>query len=287
MMVILTPFLSRIYFLLLSLALLSACEKENPELSTDALSPTDEQTIGASIDQAFMSHIQNNAATNCLDRTQYQALYSYIEQKAKIIQHSAHYDFMASSYKGPSNPPIIRIIQEDGNTGAFISPGGHLYFYTDFLHSIEGEAQFMSVLAHLMSCSMHRFDIAKLEHKFSRNFLFDIALGANINRSGTDSGSDLSAVIRELEDHPYPEEHVSIADKEVEIMICNLNYNIRSYSDLYHRTNGTSIKWLSQFPRIMNAGAYATHLSTNVQNSVTCNGQIGEGDYSAFKLLLP
>lgn len=247
----------------------------------------DDAMIGSTIDNALLTHIDTSSAITLLDKQTHPAVYSYIDQVSQSINGS--YSFTAIGTSSPSRPittnytPIIRVIDEVGNTGAFVLPGGYIYLYKDFLKSINYEAQFAPILAHLMTCSKNRYAIDKLETRFSTNFLIDLALGGSIN-SG--SGTDICTILSALEDDPYPISVVELLDKEAEKTVCELSYDVQTYADWFIQNGNQNIKWYQQFPRTLSTGDYAAHLFNDVKDSLSCNGNIDEGGYPQFKSLL-
>lgn len=247
----------------------------------------DDAMIGSTIDNALLAHIDTSSGTTLLDKQTHPAVYSYIEQISQSINGS--HSFTAIGTSSPSRPintnymATIRVIDEAGNTGAFVLPGGYIYLYKDFLKSIDYEAQFAPILAHLMACSKNRYAIDKLETRFSTNFLIDLALGGSINNG---SGTDICSILSALEDDPYPTSVVELLDQEAENTVCELTYDVQTYADWFVQNNNQTIKWCQQFPRTLSKGDYAAHLFNNVKDSLSCNGNIDEGGYPQFKSLL-
>jgi hypothetical protein len=174
-------------------------------------------------------------------------------------------------------PITIRIIHQTENTSAFVVPGGFIYIYKDFLKKIKTEAQFVAVMSHLMACSKKRLTIPKLEARFSKGFLIDLALGSDLN-------VDLGSVFEELGEVHYDSLLVEELDIEAEHTTCELGYNIKSYSDLFNCINSQNLDWYSLFPRRMTPLEYATHLFNEVKNDSLCivAEEDGEAAYLDF-----
>lgn len=283
MVVLFTRFLS---YSSLFLLVLVSCSKDVDMHQDHTLSLEDEQKIGQYIDDALLQHFDDSPSKYALSTDAYPNIYSYLQQRVQDLYQSDYYNNFLVNHSLPNYRPIIRVLQDSGNTGAFIAPGGHIYLYTDFLRTVQTEAQFMAVLSHLIICSAYKFDLQKLERRFSRGFLFDVALGSNLSSSSAPrDNTDFHDVLEELEDHPYPIIDVSKADYDVESTLCELGYNLRSYSDLYQHSS--PIKWLTIFPRTLNSSDYSTHLNYLHNNDPNCNGQTTVGNYSYLKSLLP
>lgn len=287
MMVLFTRFLS--FFSCGLFLVVMGCSKEVDTHYDHTLSIEDERKIGQHIDNALIKHFENSTSKYVLSSDDHPDVYAYLQQCVQALHQSDHFDDLLEEHPLSNHTPIIRVLQDPGNTGAFIAPGGHIYLYTDFLHTVQTEAQFMAVLSHLITCSAYKFDLKKLEVRFSRAFLFDVALGYNLSASSTTNSprdrTDLHDVLIELEDVPYEPVEVTRADYEIEPILCELDYDLRSYSDLHHLT--APLKWLTLFPRSLTTNDYSTHLNHLHSNDPSCNGQTVAGDYSDFKLLLP
>lgn len=248
-----------------------------------------EQKIGKSIHDAFVQHLQTIPNKRHLRIHDHPAVYYYIQEMVDRLEDSHQHKSSLYFNPLPDQAPKVHLLEEAGRTGAFISPGGNIYIYTDLLKALDTEAQFVGLLAHLIHSSLHRLDVKKLERKFTINFLYDIALGANLSSSPR-SGADLHAILRELEEAPYVENDVEYVDGDIELILCELDYNLRSYADIYHRytfnSTGVLLEWCGLFPRTASMSTYATHLSDLV-TPVSCNGQLTVEGYAAFKALLP
>ena len=276
----------------LSLVLLLAwsCSKKEP-IPDNNLTLEQEQRIGYDINASLMEHLDQDPNKTPLERADYPNLYRYVNELVMAIQQAPHYQEVLYAQHTPVAAPRVLLLDAPSNTGAFIAPGGYIYVYNDLLKSIETEAQFVAILSHLMVCSAHRLDIEKLENKFSRKFLFDIALGGGVN-SGTNpsiaaTGTSLHAVLMELEEDPYDDDDIERVDEEVEHILCELDYDVRSYSSLHQRATTAPLKWLNQFPRDCSSSDYAMHLFNDLSNAAHCTGQMAVEGYSAFQMQLP
>jgi hypothetical protein len=260
---------------------------DDPVEPKNEITPEDDAIIGRTIDKALLHYIDTSSGISLLDQQHYPAVYTYIHQISQSINGSNSFLFLGLDPQGNSYDnnytPTIRVIDQVGNSGAFVLPGGYIYLYKDFLQEINFEAQFAPILAHLMACSKNRYDIEKLEARFSTNFLLDLALGGTINNG---SGSDISTILDALENEPYSTNIVNILDKEAEKTVCELGYDIQTYSDWFIQHKNGNVKWCHQFPRTLSLEDYASHLFYAVRDSLSCEGEVDEGGYPQFKSLL-
>jgi len=283
-------FLTRNFYLFILaffiLLLTVSCREELVEAKNKVTSE-DDAKIGSTIDQALLNYIDTFPGITLLDQQAYPAVYTYINQISQSINGSNSFLALGVDIQGtPYNnnyTPIIRVIDQVGNSGAFVLPGGYIYLYKDFLKAISFEAQFAPILAHLIACSKNRYDIEKLETRFSTSFLLDLALGGTINGG---LGADVSTILDALENEPYPTNIVDLLDKEAEKAVCELAYDIQTYADWFIQHNDNDIKWCQQFPRSSSLEDYASHLFYAVKDSSSCRGEIDEGGYPQFKSLL-
>lgn len=272
------------FFILL---LTVSCQKEFIE-AENKITPEDDAKIGSTIDNALLAYIDTSSKITLLDQQSYPDVYNYLYQISQLINNSNSFSNLSaapqSSAYNNNYTPTIRVLEEVGNSGAFVLPGGYIYLYTDFLKKINFEAQFTPILAHLMACSKNRYDIEKLETRFSTNFLLDLALGGTINNG---SGTGIYTILSALEDEPYPTNVVDRLDKEAEKTVCELGYDVQTYSDWFiHQNNNNDIKWCQQFPRSQTLRDYASYLFYSVKDSLSCGGEVDEGGYPQFKSLL-
>lgn len=286
MMTLFTRLLSGLSYGSLFFLLMISCSK-NPDIHQDhSLSLEDERKIGHSIDNAVLDHFNTSPSKSVLSPNDHPSVYSYLWQRISALHGSDYYTDFLERHPLTNTTPTLRVLQDSSKTGAFIAPGGHIYLYTNFLQTLQTEAQLMAVLSHLVVCSAYKYDLKKLEARFSRNFLFDVALGRDLTNSSTPrSGADLHAVMDELENKPYATKDVNKADYDIESILCELGYDLRSYSDLYQLN--TTIEWFALFPRSTSTSAYSTHLNNLHNSDPNCNGQAVMGNYPNFKLLLP
>jgi len=283
-------FLTRNFYLFiltfLVLLLTVSCGEELVE-AKNKITSEDDAKIGSTIDQALLNYIDTFPDISLLDQQTYPAVYTYINQISQSINGSAVFLALGLDAQGtPYNNNYtlkIRVIDQAGNSGAFVLPGGYIYLYKDFLKEINFEAQFAPILAHLMACSKNRYVIEKLETRFSTNFLLDLAIGGTINGG---LGTDISTILNALEKEPYPTEVVDILDKEAEKTVCELGYDVQRYADWFIQHNSSDINWCHLFPRSQSLEIYASHLFYVVKDSLSCGGQIDEGGYPPFKDLL-
>ena len=251
------------------------------------VTPQDDIVIGKTIDDALLAHINQSNGFNYLSPSTHTSAYSYIntiknkidsattDNAASIASSNTHYSIPSTTSVATTT---IRILDKAGETNAFVAPGGYIYLYKDFLTKIQTEAQFVAVLAHLMTCSKGRHASKKMQDRFSLSFMIDLALGGELTPN---SGVDISTILNELENVPYNQVLVTELDQAAENVICNLDYEVSSYSNLFTNLGAQNLKWFSLFPRPSLAD-YATHLFNN-----NCVGEtIGSTAYGNFKLTL-
>lgn len=265
--------------------LLCNCSKEEP-LPLNEVTPKDEVAIGQAIDEAFLYHLDTLPDQYLLEEVDHPGIYSYLNRLCGQVQ-SSQTQLQLVSQDRPMRKPIIRVIERQGTTGAFVSPGGYLYVYTDLLKALDYEAELVPILAHLLSCSMHRFDLDKLEAHFSTNFLLDLAIGANVNAGYASTSTDVRAIVDHLADSPYQEQEVALLDELAEQTTCELDYDVQVYSTFFVQNNSQNLDWFNLFPRVISNSAYAAHLFNDVSDSLTCNGTMSMGNYPSFKTLIP
>ncbi len=275
-------FFSTRFFTLLTIAvfLFNSCGKDiNPK---NEITPDDDIVIGRTLDQEILDYIDGSPAIDYLKRSTNSMPYSYIDKIIDKIDSSSNFKHLTSLPNASAAPTTVRIVNEVGNTGAFIVPGGYIYFHVDFFKKITTEAQFVAVLSHLMACSYGRYTVDKLEDRFSTSFMIDLALGGGLNASNSVS---IAAIISELEDVPYSSDLTAQLDIEAENTVCELGYDVRSYAHLFGDFSSKNLKWYLQFPR-PSISDYATHLFNNVGSD--CSGTVtGQADYAAFTSTLP
>jgi hypothetical protein len=275
-------FIITIFILFLTVS----CEPEIV-VAKNKITSEDDAIIGRTIDKALLNHIDTSSGISVLDQQTYPAIYTYINQISQSINGSNSFLALGVDSQGvPYNSnytPTIRVVDQVGNSGAFVLPSGYIYLYKDFLKKINFEAQFVPILAHLMACSKNRYGIDKLETRFSANFLLGLALGGTIS---TDAGSDISSILDALENDPYSTDIVDMLDIEAEKTVCELGYDVQTYADWFIQQSNDNVKWCHQFPRSLSLENYASHLFYTVKDSLSCNGNIDDGGYPQFKSLL-
>lgn len=268
------------------LLLVYSCSKEEP-LPLNMVTPHDDIAIGQSIDNAYMHHVDTLPTEKWLAEEDYPDLYRYLHDICDQVQTSAALTVLADQNR-PIRKPKIRVLESTGKTGAFVAPGGYLYIYTDLLRTLNHEAELVPIIGHLLSCSVHRFDVKKLEAHFSTNFLLDLAIGANVSgTSYSTSSTNVCAIIEQLANKPYRSKDVVVLDAAAESIACEQGYDIQIYSNFFLSNTNTTIDWFELFPREISNSAYAAHLFNNVSDSLSCGGTISTAGYADFKTLIP
>lgn len=276
---------TRFLIFVVGIFLIQACSFSE-SITKNEITPSDDPVIGATIDSKILESIGDNSTKSYFDPADYPAIYTYIDGVRQKIeqQHS-----LASSIYTQDSPSIatnncattIRVIDETNVTNAFVLPGNYIYLYKDLLLKIKTEAQFVAILTHLITCSRERHPIRKLENRFSVNFLLDLSLGGGLNSS---SSVDITTILNELEQVPYSVDVVKHLDHHAETMLCELSYDVLSYSNLFIDMSSQNLDWYLLFPR-PSLSDYASHLFNDVP-SPSCNGEDdGSAPYAAFKQL--
>jgi hypothetical protein len=281
--------LNRLWFYsssLIILLLVGSCSKEEP-LALNVVTPQDDVAIGQSIDNAYLHHIDTLPSEEWLEEADHPDLYRYLGDMCDKVQNSTAFTALLHRDR-PIRKPKIRVLASVGKTGAFVAPGGYLYIYTDLLRTLQHEAELIPIIGHLLSCSMHRFDVKKLEAHFSTNFLLDLAIGANV--SGTTyaaPSTNVCAIIEHLADKPYRYQDVAVLDEATENIACELGYDIQVYANFFLSNTNNGLDWLDLFSRDISNSAYATHLLDHASDSLSCGGTISTAGYTDFKTLIP
>jgi hypothetical protein len=256
-------------------------------IAKNNITPEDDAKIGSTIDIALLNYIDTSSGITLLDQQSYPGVYSYVNQVSQFINGSNSFLTLGTDLQGnllnDNYTPTIRVIDQVGNSGAFVLPGGYIYLYKDLLKKINFEAQFAPILAHLMACSKNRYDVEKLETRFSTNFLLALALGGTINNN---SETNIATILDALDNDPYPTNVVDMLDKEAEKAVCELGYDVQTYADWFIQQSNGNVKWCHQFPRSLSLADYASHLFYAVKDSLSCGGEVDEGGYPQFKSLL-
>jgi hypothetical protein len=260
-------------FFILVILVISSCEKISPP---NLITPEDDITIGETLDKHILGHIDVSNTISYLSPNTYLSSYSYANSIRNNITNSSNSTGITSMPDASVCTTELRIIDEPGNSNAFVVPGGYIYLYKDFLQKIKTEAQFIAVLSHLMACSQKRMSILKLEDRFSESFLIDLALGGDLD-------VDISLILTELEEVPYDSLQVQDLDIEAENTVCELGYDIKSYSDLFNDVVSKDLLWYDLFPR--SRTEYASHLYNVVKNNPPCDSAEldKEPEYLNFK----
>ncbi|MGH1337187.1 MAG: hypothetical protein ACRBFS_13770 [Aureispira sp.] len=270
---------------LLLVLLLCNCSREEP-LPLNEVTSKDDVAIGNSIDAAYMYHIDTLPDEQLLTEEDHPGIYRYLHRMCAKVQATTTQSMQINEDR-PLRKPTIRVLECSGKKRAFVAPGGHLYLYTDFLKTLHQEAELIPILAHLLNCSMYRFDIKKLESHFSTNFLLDLAIGSNVGASYASPATNVSAVIEHLATKPYLEKDVAFLDELAERITCELGYDIQVYSTFFMNNSNQDLDWFELFPRNAPHSTYAAHLFNTVSDSLTCGGTISTAGYPNFKTLIP
>lgn len=108
-----------------------------------------------------------------LSRSQYPAAYQHLDRifneilATKLVAYSSVF------------PWKTYIIHNDTVVNAFATPGGHLYFYTGLIKSLENEAQFAGVMAHETAHCARRHSTDQLTQTYGMQILISILVGEN------------------------------------------------------------------------------------------------------------
>lgn len=129
-------------------------------------------------DKAFGDTVNLQISSNpgsypLLDKTQYPAAYSYLEQiKQRIlstgkVEHASDFNW------------DIHIIKDDTTLNAFCTPGGNIYVYSGIIKFLDNEDEFAGVLAHEMAHAARRHSTKQMTKQYGIDLLLSILLGSN------------------------------------------------------------------------------------------------------------
>lgn len=252
---------------------------ENIRTGNNSIAVEDDINIGKTIDEHILEYVNNSSYVDYLEPDSFTASYSYLcAIKNRIVNSDNHMAYADLSHT--SNCSVnIRILDQAYTNSAFIGPGGYIYIFKNLLLDLQTEAQLTALMTHLVTCSANRISIPKLQNRFSPSFLIDLADGGDINM-------DVNLVLQELKDVAYDTSNVLLADIETENIVCELGYDIKSYSDLFNHADSKNLGWYTLFPR--NRTEYASHLFNTVKNYPQCIDKEldGEAEYLNFKMSL-
>ena len=257
-----------ILYSLVVIVVFSSCkETETAPHNTDRLTITDDCNIGNYIDV----YIQNKADTcddlTILSNSRYAPVYNYIDkQKDKILASGV--------IKSPDTWKwTIRIFDQAKVEHAFVSPGGYIYLSKGLLLTLHSEAELIAILAQAMINIDRRYASKKLESSHSFNQLAEISLGGSTNK--------IPSLLAEVKENPYALRVVEDIEREVQNLMCTLDYNIRYYSTFIVNTSPET-EWRQLYPNYDNR----VEVLSNQTNTDACLGRkSGQSVYKRIKSL--
>lgn len=126
-----------------------------------------------------------------LSRTQYATAYQHLDRVLDSLLGTSlvAYDTVF--------PWQCYLIHNDTMVNAFATPGGHLYFYTGLIKTLNNEAEFAGVVAHEMAHCARRHTTDQLTRYYGLSLLTSLILGKNptaLAQIATDLASGLTAL---------------------------------------------------------------------------------------------
>ncbi len=252
---------------------LTACNKSDSGLNIFSLS--DDKELGLKVKQEIEA---DPTQYPILNKSTYQAAYSYLEQMKNHILNSEKV-----TYKNEFAWELF-IIHNDSIQNAFCTPGGYIYIYTGLIKYLDNATSLAGVLGHEIAHADKRHTTEAMTKQYGLSTLVSIVLGNN--------QSALTDVAQGLIGLSFSRENEKEADKYSVVYLCPTIY----------RANGAS----EFFQKIIQQGGLQTpaFLSThpnpdnrvdninNEANSLSCNGgNIPQNEdvtaYNAFKATLP
>lgn len=236
----------------------------------------EDAVIGKTIDEQILDYVNLSNNIEYLQPDSFIAAYSYLRNIKNRIVNSNNLIAVAGTETNVDCPVQLRIFDRAYSSHAFIAPGGYIYLYKELLQGLQTEAQLTAVLSHLILSSRNRVSIPKLQERFSNSFVIDLADGGNLE-------VDINLVLQELKEVAYDSSLVNVVDVETENTICELGYDIKSYSDMFNHNQSKNLHWYQLFPR--NQNSYASYLFNTVKNYPQCIDKEIDGsvEYQSFK----
>lgn len=145
-----------------------------------------------------------------LDRTQYKAVYDYLDGVRDKILNSGNVDFKEDfDWK-------LHVIHDDSVLNAFCTPGGYIYIYTGILKFLDSEDQLAGVLGHEMGHADMRHSTRQMTSMVGVQVLLDVLAGDR---------AALKQVTAGLVGLKFSRKHETEADERSVLYLCPTDYN--------------------------------------------------------------
>ncbi len=211
-----------------------------------------------------------------LSRTQYATAYEHLDRVMNTILATGKvlYD---STF-----PWTAYIIQNDTIVNAFATPGGHLYFYTGLIKTLDNEAQFAGVMAHEMAHCARRHTTDQLTRAYGLSVLMSIVLGDNPSMLAQ-LAADIAGGLTTL---AFSRNMEYEADRFAIRYLSSTDYHPLGLADFF-----TKIEGLPQPPTFLSTHPSPEDRIAKIQEEWVANGsKVGdyyETRYLDFKAALP
>jgi predicted Zn-dependent protease len=149
-----------------TLLAMPACDKENNKINLFTVQ--DDIDLGNQVAAEIAS---KPAEFPLLSRSLYPAAYAHLDRIMADILATGHVAYDSTF------PWTAYIIQDDSMVNAFATPGGHIYFYTGLIKTLDNEAQFAGVVAHEMAHCARRHTTDQMTKYYGMSLLIAVALG--------------------------------------------------------------------------------------------------------------
>lgn len=175
-----------------------------------------------------------------------------------------------------------KIIHNDTVVNAFATPGGHLYFYTGLIKSLDNEAMFAGVMAHEMAHCARRHSTDQLTKAYGLSVLLAIILGDDASalaQIAADIGSGLATLAFSRNDEYEADEYA------VKYMY-QTAYHAPALGDFF-----TKLEGMPQPPIFLSTHPSPEDRIQKInevwQSLGGANGQYFDTEYQQFKNMLP
>ena len=216
----------------------------------------DQIIIGSELDKIIK---KSTTEFQRLDENLYPELYSHLNSLIKQIANTAvverreEFDWKVS------------VLKNDDKITAFMTPGGHLYFYSGFLKYLKAEHELVGIMAHEISYSDHDFLIEKLKTEFGNKNL------SKVLSKVTGYESIAFDMANHFQDLQFSTSEVTSSDNFAMQIICEFGWDARGLPFVLDRAqNETSpVEWIAAKPIYENR---IDHLMQKVGNGMIACG---------------
>ncbi len=249
----------------------TSCDKENNKINIFTLQ--DDIELGNQVTAEIAS---DPVKYPVLPRGQYPEAYEHLDRIINTILGTGlvSYDNLF--------PWTTYIIHNDSVVNAFATPGGHLYFYTGLIKTLDNEAMFAGVMAHEIAHCARRHSTDQLTKQYGLSLLLSVVLGENpsaLAQIAADIAGGLTALAfsRNME---YE------ADEYAVKYLSNTDYHPLALADFFVKLEG-----LPMPPTFLSTHPSPEDRITKINEVWVANGsKIGdyfETRYQTFKTTLP